>query len=380
MPYGEVWTLSECGQRSWLSETEQKNEPLASKNQLHRPGLLRVSYELLSRGRGLADKLGTNLCSVVLCGTDSSSDVVSGSGSSLENNLEMKIEDDIQQLIKRGADKVYIVQAPQLEHFITETYSNVIIDLVKRFKPEIFIAAATSLGRTLMPHMAARLHTGLTADCTGLDIEPETRNLLQTRPAIGGNIMATIKTPLHRPQMATVRPRSSNPAPIDKEHKGEVIKIHFEPRFEDKRVNRLGFREISESNSIQLAEIVVAGGKGLKKKDSFSSIINSLVESLNVLKPASLAVGASRDAVDRGWADYPHQVGLSGKTITPKLYVAVGISGSVQHLAGMKTSENIVAINNDPEAQIFKTADFGIVGDLFDVVPVLVEKLKGVRK
>ena len=341
MPHGEVWTLSECGQRSWLRGA---------------PGLSRVSYELLSRGRSLADKLKTSLCSVVLCGND------------------LEIEDDIQQLIKRGADRIYLVQAPQLEHFITETYSNVIRDLVRRFKPEIFIAAATSTGRTLMPHISARLHTGLTADCTGLDIEPETGNLLQTRPAIGGNIMATIKTPSHRPQMATVRPRSSNPAPVDEQRKGEVVKINFDPHYEDKRVNRIGFRIIDEcSADIQSAEVIVAGGKGLKNKDSFSSMINTLASSFGG------TAGASRDAVDRGWADYPQQVGLSGKTVAPKLYIAVGISGSVQHLAGMKTSENIVAINNDPEAQIFKTADFGIVGDLFEVVPVLIEKLKEAR-
>jgi electron transfer flavoprotein alpha subunit len=156
--------------------------------------------------------------------------------------------------------------------------------------------------------------------------------------------------------------------------KGEVVRISFDPKFEDKRVNRIGFRKIDESSSdIQSAEIVVAGGKGLKKKDSFSNVINSLAKTLGGV------VGASRDAVDRGWATYPHQVGLSGKTVAPKLYIAVGISGSVQHLAGMKTSLNIVAINNDPEAQIFKTADFGIVGDLFDVVPVLILKIKEAR-
>jgi electron transfer flavoprotein alpha subunit len=341
MPYGEVWTLSECGQQTGTT-----------------PGLLRVSYELLTRGRELADKLETNLCSVVLCGND------------------LMVENDLQQLIKRGADKVYVVQAPQLEHFITETYSNVIMDLVSRFKPEIFIAAATSMGRTLMPHISARLHTGLTADCTGLDIEPLTGNLLQTRPAIGGNIMATIKTPSHRPQMATVRTRSTNPAPIDEMRKGEVVRIDFNPELEDKRVSRIGFRKIDESSAdIQSVEVVVAGGKGLKNKGSFSSIIGSLANTISGALSLPSAVGASRDAVDRGWASYPHQVGLSGKTVAPKLYVAVGISGSVQHLAGMKTSENIVAINNDPEAQIFKTADFGIVGDLFDVIPVLIEKL-----
>ena len=204
--------------------------------------------------------------------------------------------------------------------------------------------------------------------------------------------MATIKTPSHRPQMATVRPRSSNPNAADEQRNGEVVRIDFDPRHEDKRVSRIGFRKIDESGAdIQSAEIIVAGGKGLKDKEFFSKIINSLAEAFScggdsqklpdetgetALRPASLTgVGASRDAVDRGWAAYPHQVGLSGKTVAPKLYVAVGISGSVQHLAGMKTSENIVAINNDPEAQIFKTADFGIVGDLFEVVPVLIDKL-----
>ena len=351
MQKGEVWTLCECGKRSWIQETKYLKGDCA-------PGLLRVSYELLSRGRELADKLKTSLCGVVLCGKDTSKE----------------FEDDIQQLIKRGADKVYIIEAPQLEHFTTETYSNVIVDLARRFKPEVLIAAATSTGRTLMPHISARLHTGLTADCTGLDIEPETGNLLQTRPAIGGNIMATIKTPSHRPQMATVRPHSTNPAPADRLREGEVVRIDFEPRFEDKRAQWIGFREIDESSAdIQSAEVIVSGGKGLKNITSFSSIIDSLAESLGG------AVGASRDAVDRGWAAYPLQVGLSGKTVAPKLYVAVGISGSVQHLAGMKTSENIVAINKDPEAQIFKTADFGIVGDLFEVVPILINKIKEAR-
>lgn len=351
MLYGEVWTLCECGERNSSLETKHKNGDFT-------PGLLRVSYELLSCGRELADKLKTNLCSVVLCGNNSSKD----------------FEEDIQQLIKRGADKVYIVEAPQLEHFITETYSNVIVDLIHRFKPEVFIAAATSTGRTLMPHISARLHTGLTADCTELDIEPDTGNLLQTRPAIGGNIMATIKTPSHRPQMATVRPHSSNPASADELRKGEIVRMDFESRFEDKRSQWMGYRRIDEKSAdIQSAEVIVSGGRGLRNKDSFSLILGSLAESLGG------AVGASRDAVDRGWAAYPLQVGLSGKTVAPKLYIAVGISGSVQHLAGMKTSENIVAINKDPEAQIFKTADFGIVGDLFGIVPVLISKLKEVR-
>ena len=330
MSSGEVWTLAESGES----------------------GLSQVSFELLSRGRKLADELGTQLCSVLICGSVGA--------------------DRVEELIKRGADKVYLMESPELEFFTAETYSNVIVDMVKRFAPDIFIASATTTGRTLMPHVSARLHAGLTADCTGLDIEQETRNLLQTRPAIGGNILATIKTPKHRPQMATVRPRSTNPAPFDEKRKGEIVKIDFDKRMLDRRVQRIGFKKSEgEDVDIQSADVVVTGGKGLKKKESFSLI----TELAGYLKGA---VGASRDAVDRGWISYPHQVGLSGKTVTPKLYVAVGVSGSIQHLAGMKTSENIIAINSDPDAQIFKVADFGIVGDLFEIIPLLNEKLKEV--
>jgi electron transfer flavoprotein alpha subunit len=328
MPSGEVWTLAEAvdGQLS------------------------QVSFELLSRGRKLADAKAVKLCSVLITGP---------------------IEDDIvMELIKRGADSVYLVRAAELADFNTETYSNVLVDMIKRFSPEIFIAAATTTGRTLMPHAAVRVGAGLTADCTELAIEPETGNLLQTRPAIGGNIMATIETPSHRPQMATARPRSVAPAPIDEDRTGEIVAVSFEERFLDRRARRLGpGKSVGVDAGLQSADVVVSGGKGLKKKDSFSMISDTA-------KFLGGAVGASRDAVDRGWIGYPHQVGLSGKTVTPRLYLAVGISGSIQHLAGMKTAENIVAVNSDPDAQIFKVADFGIVGDLFEIIPLLNEKLK----
>jgi electron transfer flavoprotein alpha subunit len=241
--------------------------------------------------------------------------------------------------------------------------------MIGDLKPNIILSAATVNGRTLMPHVAMRLHAGLTADCTELDIEEETKNLLQTRPAIGGNILATIKTPDHRPQMATVRPKSSKPLDVDESRTGDIEYIKFDTSLLDNRVKKLESKhEVGGDINIQAADIVVAGGKGMKKGENFT-LIKELADKLGGV------VGASRDAVDRGWAAYPQQVGLSGKTVTPKLYIAVGVSGAIQHLAGMKTSDIIVSINSDPEAAIFHVSDFGIVGDLFDVVPLLNSKL-----
>ncbi len=309
-----------------------------------------VSFELLSRGRKLADELGVELTSVL---------------------IGYNVSDEkLNELILRGADKVIFVDDAKLDGFILETYSNVLIDLVNQQKPEIIISAATSSGRTLMPHISMRLHAGLTADCTGLEIEPETRNLLQTRPAIGGNILATIKSPNHRPQLSTVRPRSTKPTAIDNTRRGEIIRLSLREELIDGRVERLESRKNEdESIDIQESEVVVAGGKGMKKTENFA-MIKDLANTLGGV------VGASRDAVDRGWHTYPHQVGLSGKTVTPKLYIAAGISGAIQHLAGMKTADNIVAINMDPDATIFQVADFGIVGDLFEILPLLNEKLR----
>lgn len=309
-----------------------------------------VSYELLARGRKLADDLGQELVSVLI-----------------STNVEEK---ELEQLIARGADRVLVVFDEWLDSFIAETYSNILCDLVKERRPEIVLAAATFNGRTLLPHTAMRLHVGLTADCTGLAIDPKTRDLLQTRPAIGGNILATIKSPDHRPQMATVRPKSSRPLEADEGRKGEIEYVPFRTAWVDSRVKRLAVREDdSEDVNIQEADVVVAGGRGMKKGENFK-MLHTLAKSLGGV------VGASRDAVDRGWAKYPQQVGLSGKTVTPKLYVAVGVSGSIQHLAGMKTSDNIIAINSNEDATIFQVADFGIVGDLFEVLPLLNKKLE----
>jgi len=319
----------------------------------HGGRLKAVSFELLSRGRKLADKLGTKLASVLI-----------------GNQVE---ETSLEELIQRGADEVYSIQDSRLEHFVCENYAKVLSRLIKAYQPSIVLAAATSSGRTLMPYVAIKVTAGLTADCTELDIEQGTGNLLQTRPAIGGNIMATIKTPAHRPQMATVRPRSSRPLEKDPSRTGKIIAVPVTDDMLDSRVSVLGYRhDATEFANLEEADVVVAGGKGLKKGENFT-MIRVLAASLGGV------AGASREAVDRGWVAYPYQIGLSGKTISPKLYVGVGISGSIQHLAGIKTSETIVSINSDPDANLHKIADFGIVGDAFQIVPEIQRRLDGRR-
>jgi electron transfer flavoprotein alpha subunit len=311
--------------------------------------VLRVSHELLTRGRALADKRGCALTAVLFA-----ADVD---------------EADLQDLIDRGADRVLLMQAPQLEHFLVEPYAACLVHLIEEYRPDILIAAATTTGRTLLPYVAVRVHAGLTADCTVLDIAPETGNLLQTRPAIGGNILATIQTPSHRPQMATVRPRSTKPAEPQAGRTGEIVRLDAPAELLGGRMKRVDFLSLEDEHNIEGADTVVAVGRGIKKADNLS-LIHALAE------PLDAAVGASRDVVDRGWMTYPHQIGLSGKTVTPTLYVGVGVSGSIQHLAGMQTAETIVAVNSDPDAQIFRVADIGIVGDLFEVLPVLTRKLR----
>ena len=309
-----------------------------------------VSYELLKRGKDLAEKRNVKLVALM---------------------LGYEIDDQqLQTLIEYGADKVIAVNHKKLQDFVVDPHINVVTELVNKYKPEIMIASATTTGRTVAPAVAINCHAGLTADCTGLDIDEETGNLIQTRPAIGGNILATIKTPNHRPQMATVRPHSNQPLERDSERSGEIVHETVSEELFASRIKQTDFKPIEEEGgNIQDANIVVAGGKGCKKEENFE-LIEKLAELLDG------AVGASREAVDLGWISYPHQVGLSGKTVSPKLYVSAGISGAVQHLAGIKTAENIVAIDNDPEAQIFTVADFSIQADMFQVLPMLIEKLE----
>ncbi|MBD3308545.1 electron transfer flavoprotein subunit alpha [candidate division KSB3 bacterium] len=332
MVYSGVWTLA-----------EQKHGKIRT-----------VSYELLNRGRELAEKRDVPLSSVVL-------------GHDIP-------DEEIQELVYHGADQVYTVNHPMLAHFLAEPYQQVLTYLIKRFTPEILIAAATTTGRTIMPYVATNgMFAGLTADCTVLDIEDDSGNLLQTRPAIGGNILATIKTPVARPQMATVRPKSMKPADRNPDRASHIIPVELPSDL--KLASRMTLEQFvpdaSQDVPLEDADIVVSGGRGLKKGDHFA-LIRECADVLDA------GVGASRDTVDRGWIEYPHQIGLSGKTISPKLYIACGISGSIQHLAGMQTAETIVAINTDPDAQIFRVADFGIVGDLFEVLPLLIDKLKKV--
>jgi len=313
----------------------------------------RIGFELLARGRSLADKRGAKLTALVL-------------GHQIDPA-------GVQELIDRGADAVLVIEAPQLEHFLPEPYTACMDWAIREHKPEIVIAGATSTGRTLMPLVAIKTDAGLTADCNLLDIEPETGNLLQTRPAIGGNILATIKCPEHRPQMATVRPHSTRPAERQDGRTGEIHRVTPPAELLTSRVRRVGFQPDEQSGGLQDADTVVAVGRGVKKADNIP-LASALAEQLGA------ALGATRDVVDRGWLSYPHQIGLSGKTVTPRLYVGAGVSGSIQHLAGMQTAETIVAINTDPDAQLFRVADFGIVGDLFEILPLLTDRLRARRE
>lgn len=320
----------------------------------HKNGKLRpVSFELLGRGRALADERNCQLCTVVM------GDQIS--------------ERDLQELIERGSDQVYLVEDKRLKNFLVDPQASIFIDLIERYHPEVVIAAAKTTGRTLMPYVAAQIHAGLTADCTGLAIDKQTGCLLQTRPAIGGNILATIKTPTARPQMATVRPKSTRIPDRVPGRTGAITRIDKVGHLMASRVIFEKFVEDANGEaSIEDADIVIAGGAGVRKAEGFD-VIDKLAALLGG------AVGATRPCVDHGWKPYPDQVGLSGKTISPKLYVACGISGAIQHLAGIQTAENIIAINSDPNAPIFQVADLAIVGNLFEILPVLAEEIRQLK-
>ncbi|MFH0839215.1 MAG: FAD-binding protein [Candidatus Omnitrophota bacterium] len=312
-----------------------------------------ISYELLGEGRKLADKLKVHLGAVL---------------------LGDKVSSLADELIGRGADKVYVIDSPLLKNYLDEPYTSALVNLIKEYKPEILLCGATSMGRSLISRVAVTLGTGLTADCTGLDIDSEKKLLLQTRPAFGGNIMATIICPNVRPQMATVRHKVMKEALFVHGRKGDVIIKKYPDRTYAARTKLLNIIEELESTvNLAEADIIVSGGRGLQKAENFT-----LLQELALVLGG--AVGASRSAVDSGWIPYSHQVGQTGKTVCPKLYIACGISGQIQHLAGMQSSDIIVAINKDPYAPIFKVATYGIVGDLFEVVPALTKKYKEILK
>jgi len=306
-----------------------------------------VAYELLGIGRNLADGLKTEL-SAILFGAS---------------------ESEARELIKWGADKVYFSKDRIFEKFNDEPYSQLLTSLIREHKPEIVLAGATPIGRSFIPRVAARLRTGLTADCTALEIDKETGNLLQIRPAFGGNIMATILCPNNRPQMSTVRPRVMKRGQYDEGRAGEIINVKAEGITSRTKVLET-IKEVSDITvNLQEADIIVSGGRGLGDPRGFK-LIEELAELLGG------AVGSSRAAVDAGWIPYRHQVGQTGKTVCPKIYFACGISGAVQHLVGMQSSDIIIAINKNPEAPIFNVASYGIVGDLYEIVPLLIKKIK----
>lgn len=308
-----------------------------------------VGLELLTPGRFLADKQAGKLVAVVIgCQADHA----------------------VQAAAVHGADTVIAVDGEEYKHYTTDAYATALTALVEKYGPTSMLIGATNNGRDLGPRVSCRLKTGLTADCTGLDIDEDSGNVAWTRPAFGGNLMATILCPDSRPQIGTVRPgvfKKSAPG----EAKAEVVHEEIHVAKEQIRTQVLDFiRDIgNETVDLEGAEIIVSGGRGVGGPDGFTPV-------RNLAKALGATVGASRAAVDSGWISHAHQVGQTGKTVGPKLYIACGISGAIQHLAGMSSSEVIVAINKDPDAPIFDVADYGIVGDLFEILPILTEEIR----
>ena len=314
--------------------------------------LEKVSLELLGEGRKIADKLGVKLTALLL-----------GSG----------IKDLAKDLRSHGADEVLVVDNKELEHYTTDGYTKVICELANDRKPGILFIGATFVGRDLGPRVAARLETGLTADCTSLDVDVTNGDLLATRPAFGGNLMATIACPDHRPQMATVRPGVF--AKLEKEEKdGGIEEVQVNLTAEDIRTKVLEIvKENKEIVDISEANFIVAGGRGMGSQENFK-LLYELAEALGGV------VAASRAAVDKGWLDKAYQVGQTGKTVRPNIYVACGISGAIQHVAGMQDSDMIIAINKDESAPIMKIADYGIVGDITKVIPQMIAEAKAIQE
>jgi len=301
-----------------------------------------VTFELLGKGKELAEKLNEKLLCVIL-------------GNNIFNEAKV---------LCSYVDNVYIYDNSELKDFKIDLYTDIISNLAEEIKPNIILFGATPIGRSLAPRVAVRLRTGLTADCTGLTIDKD-GNLIQTRPAFGGNVMAKILCQNSRPQMATVRYKVMKKA--EKTKSGKFIIKDYSPVLS--KIDIVKSKKMSIGIDIVDADIIVSGGKGLGKPDGFKL----LKEFANLVGGS---IGASRAVVDEGWIDHIHQVGLSGRTVRPKLYIACGISGSVQHLAGMKTSETIVAINSDQDAPIFKVSHYGVVGDLYEVIPALMKEIK----
>ncbi|WP_108831596.1 electron transfer flavoprotein subunit alpha/FixB family protein [Aedoeadaptatus coli] len=314
--------------------------------------LQKVSTELIGKARELADDLGQEVYAILL-------------------GENVKAKADV--LIHHGADKVIVVDHPLVKEYVTEPYAKSIYTIVERYDPEIVLFGATSIGRDLAPRLAARIHTGLTADCTGLEIDSETRLLRMTRPAFGGNLMATIVCQNFRPQMATVRPGVMTPMENDNDRKGEVIMEDVGLTDADMNVKIIEVaKEEKKKLDITEARILVSGGRGLGGPEGFD-LLAELAEAMEG------EISSSRASVDAGWIEKARQVGQTGKTVRPDIYFALGISGAIQHLAGMEESGLIIAINKSDAAPIFDVADLGIVGDLHKILPKLIEQYKKVK-
>ena len=309
-----------------------------------------VSYELIGKGKELANDLGTEVTAVLL-----------------GHNVEPLCE----RLAKYGADKIIVVDDPALEVYTTEPYVHALHQVILAKQPAVVLYGATAIGRDLAPRVSARVHTGLTADCTKLEIDPESKNLMMTRPAFGGNIMATILCPDHRPQMATVRPGVMQKGEVKDGAQAQIEKFEVADLASHKNVEILEIvKKTAGKMDIQDAKILVSGGRGMGGPENFK-LLEDLAEVLGG------TISSSRACVDAGWVEKDRQVGQTGKTVRPNLYIACGISGAIQHLAGMEDSEIIIAINKDPGAPIFEVADFGVVGDVHKILPLLTEALGG---
>ncbi|MBZ9685312.1 electron transfer flavoprotein subunit alpha/FixB family protein [Clostridium estertheticum] len=315
--------------------------------------LQKVSLEILGKGREIANKLGEELTAVV---------------------LGDKTDAMVRELVAYGADKVIVAESPLLGHFSTDAYAKVICELASERKPEIIFIGASYLGRDLGPRVSARLATGLTADCTSLDIDTETKNLLMTRPAFGGNLMATIVCGDHRPQMATIRPGVFEKLAKDKNRTCIIEKVTVNLTEADIRTKTLEVVKLAKDIAdIGEANIIVSGGRGVGSKENFA-LLETLASSLGGV------VGGSRAAVENGWVDKSLQVGQTGKTVRPTVYIACGISGAIQHLAGMQESDFIIAINKDATAPIMKVADIAIAGDYTKVLPEIVAQINALNE
>ena len=311
-----------------------------------------VGIELLTPGHDMAVKQGGALVAVVI-----------GSG----------VDAAVQAASEHGADKVIVVDGPEYATYTTDAYAIALCTLVEKYGPTSMLIGATNNGRDLGPRVSCRLKTGLTADCTGLDVDAESGNVAWTRPAFGGNLMATILCPDHRPQIGTVRPGVFKKGEAG-EAKAEIIKedIHVDAADIRTQILELIKEEGGETVDLEGAEIIVSGGRGVGGPEGYAPI-KELADLLGGV------VGASRAAVDAGWIAHAHQVGQTGKTVGPKLYIACGISGAIQHVAGMSGADCIVAINKDPDAPIFDIADYGVVGNLFEVLPVMIDEIKKLK-